>query len=1254
MALRRHIPDVAIEWAVQCPERRWRTIAGSLAFADISGFTALAERLAQRGRAGGEELVETLSRVFAAMIDITHAHGGMLLKFGGDALLLFFDGDDHTRRAAGAAVEMRRALREAAKLPTSVGPLKLSMSVGVHSGDIAFFLVGTTHRELVVLGEDATAVIETEGAAESGEILLSPSAARAMPRDSVSAREDGRFLLRMRRSPLRSSAPRPRVDADDDVIAALFPRALGDYLAVRPEPEHRVACIAFMRFSGTDAFLRTRGPAALAAALDETVGTVQQALEREGVSLLAIDIDKDGGKFFLGAGVPHANEDDEGVMLRAMRRVVATTTPLPLQIGVNRGHVFAAEVGAADRAAYSAMGDTTNTAARICAKAPAGSIYAHPSVLDQSLTLFHVEPAGPFAFKGKKAPVLVYEIGAEVGPRRREGLETDRFIGRTEELATLTGAVAALANGRGDVVTVVGDSGYGKSRLIRESTATAVPENLVSMRAEPYGAGSPYRLFRDPLRDLLGIRPGSQQEMATQLAAIVAAVAPHVAPLLSLIGDALQIDCEESDTVGAIQPNFRAEQRAIALIAVIEALHEGPLLFTVDDAHWADEASAELLSALARACVDRPWLMLVARRTVEGGFAAKSGRTLTLAPLDDATMRALIESASEAAPLRPHDSAEIIRRAGGNPLFAMEILRAARDVGSIDAVPVSLEAAIAAQVDALDSSARRVLRYATLLGRSFSRNVLRELLDADGLADDFVAVERLDEFLDPDGGERFRFRNGLLRDTIYGGIAYRARQRMHRTAGDIIERGAADAATVADALALHFSRAGDPTKTWHYARLAAERARRSYANLDAARFYEIALAAARELPQLDPRDCVKVWTDLGDVREIAGLFEASSEAYKRALQIVGDDIVGRADLLLGRARAKERAGKFSAALRDITRASRLIDGDSSALAAQARARLSSFAAMVLFGQDRPHRALTQARDALQHARAAGEELSLGRALIVLELAQITLDGPGSGAHLQEALAIFERRGDILMQATVRGNLGFLHAVACRWDAAIRWLESGQALFLRSGDAVGAALTGLNIGEILINQRRYEDAEAALNSALRTMRACEFAEGINILEIHLARIGIERGAGAQGDARLERVVDEFIRVGKWIYVLEIAVIRADGRLRAGDPAAALALLDEAQALARKDAELLRAKTAWVKGRALTALCRRDDALAEIDAGLVAARAQRLLFEEALLLAARAEVGAAYAGDGRRAREIFTGLGIRETPRPDRIY
>ena len=843
MSLRRHIPDLAIEWAKHEPERRWRAIEGSLCFADISGFTALAERLALRGRSGGEELVETLSRVFAAMIEITHDHGGMLLKFGGDALLLFFDGTDHARRAAGAAVEMRRALRKAAELPTSVGRLRLSMSVGIHSGDVHFFLVGSSHKELVVLGPDATTVVEVEGAAQSGEILLSADAAATLPASASKARDDGMHLLRWRRSSVTAQR-RPTLPADESLIASLFPKQLGEYLSAAPEPEHRVACIAFIRFSGTDAYLKSHGADELAAALQTTFTTIQGFLDAEGVTLLAIDIDRDGGKFFLGAGVPFAHEDDEGVMLRALRRIADARLPLPLQIGVNRGHAFAAEVGAPARAAYSAMGDTTNTAARIASKAPPGSIYAHASVLDQSLTLFDVRPAGPFTFKGKKVPMLVYEVGTEIGPRRREGLQVDTFVGRANELALLRDAVDSACNGRGAVVSIIGDSGIGKSRLLREAIASAPAETVVSVRAEPYGATAPFRMLREPLRHLVGIVAGDDADLAVALRECVEQTDATQLPWLSLIGEALQIDIAPSPQVTALQPGFRAERRGIALTELIAALHAAPLVFAVDDGQWADEASSELLSFVARTCRDRAWLMIVARRNADTGFRPGPDIELAIPPMPVDEMRRLVELATEAAPLRAHDVDEVARRSGGNPLFATEILRMARDVGSLDAVPLSLEATLAAQIDALDAGARRLLRCASVLGRTFPSDLLATIVAAHGQNADMAALARLDDFLETDGGE-LRFRSGLVRDTTYESVAFRLRTQLHAAAGATIERSGEDNV---DALALHFSRAGDAARTWRYARIAADRARNSYANVDAARYYEMALAAAKRLP----------------------------------------------------------------------------------------------------------------------------------------------------------------------------------------------------------------------------------------------------------------------------------------------------------------------------------------------------------------------------------------------------------------------
>jgi len=466
--LRRHIPELAIEWALDGPDRLWQVIDGTLCFADISGFTALSEKLARRGRIGGEELVETLSRVFGGMLDSARERDGMLLKFGGDALLFLFKGEAHALRAACTAVEMRQALRRAKEIPTSVGPLKLSMSVGLHSGPIHFFLVGSTHRELVLAGADASMAAAMESAANAGEIGVSEGTAARLPASAVRPREDGLLLLRWRQPPSPPAGATPERHAGEDTLRGLFPRALGEVLARgAPEPEHRVACIGFVRFSGTDAMLENEGADAVAAALDATIGTAQRILETEDVTLLAVDIDKDGGKLFLGSGVPQASEDDEGRMLRAMRRLADAGTPLPLQIGVNRGHVFAAEVGTPRRAAYSAMGDTTNTAARICAKAPPGAIYAHPSVLSNSLSKYATEPAGPFMFKGKKAPQVVYRVGEEKARATADRSDALPLVGRHAERQVLSAAVAALASGKGQVVTLTGDAGLGKRRLIR-------------------------------------------------------------------------------------------------------------------------------------------------------------------------------------------------------------------------------------------------------------------------------------------------------------------------------------------------------------------------------------------------------------------------------------------------------------------------------------------------------------------------------------------------------------------------------------------------------------------------------------------------------------------------------------------------------------------------------------------------------------------------------------------------------------------
>src|SRR6266542_1383264 len=164
-----YLPALARSWPAGIP---YRELDATLVAVDLSGFTALAERLAQKGKAGAEELILVVSGCFEGLIGIASRHGGDVLKFRGDALLLLFDGDGHAARACRAASQMQWFIEHAAPANSTVGPVSLRMSTGVHSGTCHFFVAGTSHRELIVTGPAASETIRLESEANAGEVLV--------------------------------------------------------------------------------------------------------------------------------------------------------------------------------------------------------------------------------------------------------------------------------------------------------------------------------------------------------------------------------------------------------------------------------------------------------------------------------------------------------------------------------------------------------------------------------------------------------------------------------------------------------------------------------------------------------------------------------------------------------------------------------------------------------------------------------------------------------------------------------------------------------------------------------------------------------------------------------------------------------------------------------------------------------------------------------------------------------------------------
>ena len=318
---RPYLPRVLIEWLREAPDERHRVVDGTLAMLDISGFTELTERLQRRGKAGAEELAEVLEEVFSELLSVAYADGASLLKWGGDAALLLFVGDGHLPRACRAAFDMQGALRRTGRVRTSVGQVRLQMSVGVHSGCVHLFLLGDVHRELLVAGPATSQTVLAESAAAAGEVLLSAETALLLDRRFLATpRSEGVPLRAAPDAPRQAAAP---VDVAGVDLMGCIPVALRErLLSGARDPEHRPVTVAFIEASDTDRVLADDGPEALATALHDLVSAVQHAALHQQVSCHESDITANGLRLLLVGGAPDSTGTDEDRVLLAARAAI--------------------------------------------------------------------------------------------------------------------------------------------------------------------------------------------------------------------------------------------------------------------------------------------------------------------------------------------------------------------------------------------------------------------------------------------------------------------------------------------------------------------------------------------------------------------------------------------------------------------------------------------------------------------------------------------------------------------------------------------------------------------------------------------------------------------------------------------------------------------------------------------------------------------------------------------------------------------
>src|SRR5262245_53439782 len=615
-------------------------------------------------------------------------------------------------------------------------------------------------------------------------------------------------------------------------------------------------------------------------------------------------------------GAPVAHEDDPERALESALDMLShgealsdrwsarLGQPVSLHIAVHTGPVVAGNLGDGAGAAYDVTGDTVNTASRLLGAAAPGTILVAASTHALAQHRFAFEPADSVALRGKSEPMVVHRLlGRLAEPQSARGLSAlglaSRLVARGPELGDLLAAFDRMQQGRAQVVSLAGEAGAGKTRLIAEFLAHLEEHGRlagVAMRRTACSSlGEPtYGVFAALFREGYGVEPDDSLDVARRKLAqglsslgAEAEIAQAIAPVLSYllgVGEARPRD---------LDPEQLKRQIVLAArLLVGRRLEHGPLLVIVDDYHWADAASIDLLRDLADHLVERPLMILMAHRpdTKPPAMAGAERTDIRLAALSANETRMFVDglfgSLHQPAFAQLRDL--IVARAGGNPLFVEEMVRSLVSKGMLVqqagrwmvsagvetvTLPPTLHGLLLSRVDRLPADTRRVLQAASVLGVSFDEALLQAVV-----GDARLALERMVESdLVRDAGHghdgrRFRFTQALVHEVVYENLLLSRRSELHERAGRALEEVAGPSPSRLsdlEALGHHWSHTADKAKGARYLTAAGDRARAVYANDDAIRHYERALATLASCPDCDGQVRI-VRERLADLLALAG------------------------------------------------------------------------------------------------------------------------------------------------------------------------------------------------------------------------------------------------------------------------------------------------------------------------------------------------------------------------------------------------
>ncbi len=550
-----------------------------------------------------------------------------------------------------------------------------------------------------------------------------------------------------------------------------------------------------------------------------------------------------------------------------------------MRIGLNSGPVVVGSIGDDLRMDYTAQGDTVNLAARMESNAEPGSVLVSEYAHKPAKGYFDFETLGEIQVKGKAEPVKAYQlvkpskVQTRIEASAAKGLT--RFVGRKRELETLKDAFEKTRSSEGQVVGVVGEAGVGKSRLLLEFR-NSLPKGehiYLEGRCLHYGSSMPYLPILDALRTYLGIKEGEKesvikQKMMERIVGRDETITRCLPPIQELFS--IKVDDEE---FAKVEPKQKREKTFEAIRDIlIRGSQSRPIVWAIEDLHWIDRTTEEFLDYMIGWLPNtRILLIFLYRPEYTHQWGSKSYYSkVGVGQLSSNTSAELVQAILEGGPVVPELRELILSRAAGNPLFMEDLTHSLLENGSVQKeedqyilvrkaaeiqVPDTIQGIIAARMDRLEESLKKIMQVASVIGREFAFRILQavtemkqdlksNLLNLQGL--EFIYEKSLFPELE------YVFRHALTQEVAYNSLLAKRRKEIHDRIGQAIEELYPDRLEeFYEMLAYHYSKSNNHVKAFQFLKASGEKANRKDSIREAFRFFKSALELLSQLPKTE-------------------------------------------------------------------------------------------------------------------------------------------------------------------------------------------------------------------------------------------------------------------------------------------------------------------------------------------------------------------------------------------------------------------